>query len=96
LAAAVILEDHMPRITKLYEHLAANHPDAEEVRLTLREIHRIVGGLPERAWRDVGWWANDPNDHDARRWLDAGFVVDEVDLKGQCVVFRRSARRRRP
>jgi len=80
------------RITKLYEHLVTNHPDADEVRLTLREIHRIVRALPERAWRDVGWWANDPNDHHARRWLDAGFDVTEVNLTGQYVVFRRNVR----
>jgi len=74
---------------KLYDHLVAEHSDDDEVRLTLRDIHGIVGRLPPLAWTDELWWANDPSTTQARKWMEARFAVSRVELNSQCIVFRR-------
>jgi hypothetical protein len=62
------------------------------VTMTFADIDRIVpGGLPPSARKHRAWWANHAGTHvHAEAWLDAGRVVDAVDLNTQIVTFSRA------
>ena len=54
------------------------------------QLDRLVGGLPPSAHNHQAWWANEVGGRhvQARGWLDAGWVVEEVSQAGQWVRFR--------
>jgi len=57
------------------------------VRLSFADIDGIIGeNLPMSAYRDESWWSNTPSVH-AKAWLDAGWNVQEVNLKEGYAVF---------
>jgi hypothetical protein len=59
------------------------------VRLSFARIDGLIGSnLPMSAYRDEGWWSNSSNAH-ARGWLDAGWEVQEVNLKEGIVTFKK-------
>lgn len=64
-----------------------------EVRLTFRDIERIVGGILPKASNDSRWWSQSAGDADDARqkqaWTSAHFVA-EVDLKREAVRFIRT------
>jgi hypothetical protein len=41
------------------------------------------------AYRDQAWWSNSPTNVQAHGWLDAGWEVQEVNLKEGYVVFKK-------
>jgi hypothetical protein len=41
------------------------------------------------AYRDETWWSNSPLNVHAKAWLDAGWEVQEVNLKEGYVVFKK-------
>jgi hypothetical protein len=50
----------------------------------------IIGNnLPMSAYRDEKWWNNVPTNVHAKAWLDAGWNVQEVNLKEGHVVFKK-------
>jgi hypothetical protein len=50
----------------------------------------IIGdNLPMSAYRDETWWSNVPTNVHAKAWLDAGWNVQEVNLKEGYVVFKK-------
>jgi hypothetical protein len=61
-----------------------------EVRLTFRDIERIVGGILPKAANDPSWWAEGAGAGAPQRraWASARFYP-EVDLKAECVRFVR-------
>lgn len=76
-----------------FEGLADHLADLERARwtATFAELEDMLGhSLPASAERHRAWWANTVRGHShARAWLDAGFVVEHVDLGGGRVVFAR-------
>jgi hypothetical protein len=61
--------------------------------LTFDEIEKIIGAeLPESAAKYRPWWGNESaaKSRQCRAWLDAGWEVDKVDLKGKIVWFRKA------
>jgi hypothetical protein len=62
-----------------------------EVRLTFREIERIVRGILPKASNDPRWWsAGDAEEAPQKHaWTSARFAA-EVDLKGEAVRFIRT------
>jgi hypothetical protein len=77
----------MPKYEKLTEWL--KNPT---VALTFSEIEQIIGDkLPEAATKYRPWWANERNaqSRQCKYWLDAGWEVGKVDLKGRMVLFRK-------
>jgi hypothetical protein len=59
------------------------------VRLSFARIDGIIGSnLPMNAYREKEWWSNTPNAH-AKGWLDAGWEVQEVNLKEGVVTFKK-------
>jgi DNA-binding transcriptional regulator YiaG len=76
----------------LFDHLSGS--STEEVALTLTEIEAILGeALPPSAHTTRGWWGNrDRGSLQAAAWMEAGYLVQEVDLAGGQVVFRKPRR----
>lgn len=59
------------------------------VRLSFARIDGIVGeNLPMEAYKSETWWSNVPNVH-SKVWLDAGWEVQEVNLKEGYVIFQK-------
>ncbi|TML22106.1 MAG: hypothetical protein E6G35_16360 [Actinobacteria bacterium] len=85
----------MSRYDPLRWYLAKMPVDRHEVRLTFHDLEKIVGSLPESAHSYRPWWGNTAGSPQALAWQAAGFVVDEVNLTGELVVFTRGQARRR-
>ncbi len=63
------------------------------VVLTFDEIEKIIEDkLPDAALKYRPWWGNEKGaeSRQCRAWLDAGWEVGKVDLKGKLVLFRRA------
>jgi hypothetical protein len=60
------------------------------VKLSFARIDGLIGSnLPMSAYRDEAWWSNSPPAAHAKAWLDAGWEVQEVNLKEGYVVFKK-------
>jgi hypothetical protein len=60
------------------------------VKLALAKMDGIISdNLPMSAYRDERWWNNVPTNVHAKAWLDAGWNVQEVNLKEGYVVFKK-------
>jgi hypothetical protein len=61
--------------------------------MTFSEIEQLLGfPLPEKSKRIRAWWSNNPDNSVLTKvWLEAGFRSEQVDMKGQKLVFRRIA-----
>jgi len=60
------------------------------VKLSFARIDGIIGeNLPIGAYRQEKWWSNSPSTPHARGWLDAGWEVQEVNLKEGYVIFKK-------
>jgi hypothetical protein len=60
------------------------------VRLGLARMDGIIGdNLPMDAYKNAGWWSNIPGNTHDQAWLDAGWHVEEVNVKEGYVVFRK-------
>jgi hypothetical protein len=60
------------------------------VKLSFAKMDGIIGdNLPMSAYRDEKWWKNVPTNVHAKAWMDAGWNVQEVNLKEGYVVFKK-------
>jgi hypothetical protein len=60
------------------------------VKLSFARMDGIIGdNLPMNAYRDEKWWSNMLTNVHAKAWLDAGWNVQEVNLKEGYVVFKK-------
>jgi hypothetical protein len=60
------------------------------VKLSLARIDGLIGSnLPMSAYRDQAWWSNSPSSAHAKSWLNAGWEVQEVNLKEGYVTFKK-------
>jgi hypothetical protein len=58
------------------------------VKLSFARIDGLIGSnLPMSAYRDQTWWSNSSSSAHAKAWLDAGWDVQEVNLKEGIVTF---------
>lgn len=73
----------------LREYLARR--DVRRVELSFEAFEEILGRmLPPSAHNHRAWWGNHVGAHShARSWLEAGWEVEEVNLAGARVVFRK-------
>jgi hypothetical protein len=61
------------------------------IKLAFARIDGIIGeNLPMSAYRSEKWWDNAPSSPQAHGWLDAGWEVQEVNLKEGYVVFKKA------
>lgn len=82
-------------VTSKYAPLADLLASAPSIafRTTFADIERALGfPLPASARRHRPWWGNSRGNAQARAWLDAGWVVDAVNLTAETVAFRREPR----
>ena len=57
------------------------------LRLTFAEIEKILNDkLPASAYVHEQWWLRGGHTQD-KAWLEAGYMVDEIDLNEQIVNF---------
>jgi hypothetical protein len=72
-------------------HLAKVSGD--ECRLRFSDLERILGcALPKSAHSYQAWWSNKKKGHSQTdAWIDAGWDIGSIDLKGQKVLFVRGA-----
>lgn len=82
----------MPRskYSGLTAHLKFRGAFTRLVRLSFARIDGLIGSnLPMSAYREEAWWSNSPSSPHARGWLDAGWEVQEVNLKEGYVTFKK-------
>jgi hypothetical protein len=61
------------------------------VKLTFAKIDGIIGdNLPMSAYKTEKWWCNAPVNVHAKAWLDAGWNVQEANLKEGYVIFKKT------
>jgi hypothetical protein len=83
-----------PRTKSKYEgitgHLKFRGAFTNVVKLSFARIDGIIGSnLPMEAYRNETWWSNSKSSAHAKGWLDAGWEVQEVNLKEGFVVFKK-------
>lgn len=80
----------MPKYQPLADFLRGQ--DAEHVPMTFAQIERLLGAaLPASAYDYAAWWANDDGKShvQAKAWLEAGFLTEQVNPARKRVVFRK-------
>lgn len=85
----------MSRYDPLRRHLAKVEAEQNEVRLSFRKVEKIVGALPASARNHRAWWGNSEAHVQSAAWQQAGFIVKEVNLTAELVVFGRGTPQRR-
>jgi hypothetical protein len=83
-----------PRIVSKYDgltrHLKFRASFTNVVKLGLARMDGLIGSnLPMEAYRDESWWSNSSSTAHAKGWLDAGWEVQEVNLKEAVVTFKK-------
>ena len=83
-----------PRIKSKYEgltgHLKNRAAFTSIVKLSFARIDGLIGSnLPMEAYRNETWWNNSASSAHAKGWLNAGWEVQEVNLKEEFVVFKK-------
>jgi len=60
------------------------------VKLSFARIDGLIGSnLPMAAYREKAWWSNSASSVQAKAWLDAGWEVQEVNLKEGFIIFKK-------
>lgn len=60
------------------------------VKLSFARIDGIIGeNLPISAYRNEAWWNSTHSNVHTKAWLDAGWQIEEVNLKEGYVVFKK-------
>ena len=89
-ARRVVSPRRRSKYSGLTNHLKFRGAFTELVRLTFARMDGLIGSnLPMSAFRDETWWRNSPSNAHAKAWLDAGWEVQEVNLKEGYVVFKK-------
>lgn len=96
----VIDEEPSPgdsRYAPLAIWLQGQPPEKELVKPTFARIEEIIGGkLPESAYKNRAWWANDSKGHvQSKQWLDVGWRVASVNMSERVVRFARIKERQK-
>jgi hypothetical protein len=83
-----------PRIVSKYDgltrHLKFRAAFTNIVKLTFARIDGLIGtNLPMEAYRDESWWSNSPSTAHAKSWLNAGWEIQELNLKEGIVTFKK-------
>ena len=83
-----------PRTVSKYEglerHLKFRAAFTSTVKLPFARIDGLIGSnLPMAAYRDTAWWSNTSSSAHAKAWLEAGWEVQELNLKEGYVTFKK-------
>jgi hypothetical protein len=85
-----VVPRNMPRYGGLTSYLCYRGAFTDKVKLSFARIDGIIGeNLPMDAYRNEKWWGNEHVNFRASGWLNAGWEVQEVNLKEGYVVFKK-------
>ncbi len=74
----------------LESHLKFRAAFTNMVKLSFARIDGLIGSsLPTNAFRDTAWWSNTSTSAHAKAWLNAGWEVQELNLKEGYAVFKK-------
>jgi len=74
----------------LESHLKFRAAFTDTVTLKFARIDGLIGSnLPMDAYKDPAWWSNASSSLHAKAWLDAGWEVQELNLKEGNVTFKK-------
>ncbi len=74
----------------LEQHLKFRAAFTGLVKLSFARIDGLIGSnLPMEAFQDASWWSNSSSSVHAKAWLNAGWEVQEVNLKEGYVIFKK-------
>ena len=75
----------------LHNWLVGQPQDVNNIPVTFEQIERLLGfQLPATARRKAQWWENNTTRHvQARSWLDAGFMTQDVNIPNETLTFAR-------
>lgn len=74
----------------LASHLKFRAAFTSLVKLSFARIDGLIGSsLPTGAFRDESWWSNSASNAHAKAWLNAGWEVQEVNLKEGFITFKK-------
>ena len=89
-ARRVVSPRTISKYAGLEGHLKFRAAFTSVVKLSFAMIDGLIGiNLPMDAYRDVAWWSNASSSIHAKAWLDAGWEVQEVNLKEGTVTFKK-------
>ena len=80
------------KYTLLEQYLRDLPLNQQEETMSFEQIERILNdALPESSLQDLSWWGNQRKGMfvDSIPWMDAGWMVDTVDLTRKQVKFVR-------
>ena len=77
----------MAKYDPLFEHLCKAADG--QLEMSFEAVGALVGGLPKSAYLYSAWWANEADGRhvEAHAWMNAGRLVEHVDLNRQIVRF---------
>ena len=74
----------------LTNHLKFRGVFTSIVKLKFARIDGLIGSnLPMAAYRDEAWWSNTASNLHSKSWLDAGWEIEQVNLKEGYAVFKK-------
>ncbi|MCW3994672.1 MAG: PHD finger domain-containing protein [Candidatus Bathyarchaeota archaeon] len=89
-ARRVVAPRTVSKYAGLQSHLKFRAAFTDTVKLSFARIDGLIGSnLPMNAYRDTSWWSNASSSAHAKAWLDAGWEVQEVNLKEGYVIFKK-------
>jgi len=89
-ARRVVSPRSVSKYDGLERHLKFRAAFTSSVKLSFARIDGLIGSdLPMSAFRDMAWWSNSSSSAHAMAWLNAGWIVQEVNLKEGYVVFKK-------
>jgi hypothetical protein len=89
-ASRVVSPRSASKYSGLGIHLKFRGAFTKLVKLSFARIDGLIGSnLPMNAYREEAWWSNLPSAAHAKAWLDAGWQVQEVNLKEGYATFKK-------
>jgi len=89
-ARQVVSPRTVSKYSGLESHLKFRAAFTDQVKLSFARIDGLIGSnLPMNAYRDPQWWSNNSSSIHTKAWLNAGWEVQEVNLKEGQVTFKK-------
>lgn len=89
-ARRVVSPRRRSKYSGLTNHLKFRGAFTKIVKLSFARIDGLIGSnLPMSAYREEAWWGNSSSVAHTKAWLDAGWEVQEVNLKEGYAVFKK-------
>ena len=89
-ARRVVSPRTVSKYSGLESHLKFRAAFTSLVKLSFARIDGLIGSnLPMDAYKDLAWWSNTSTSAHTKAWLEAGWEVQEVNLKEGNVTFKK-------